>query len=120
MTVSILGVEYTVAYVNYDDDEYFKANDAGSYCDFYMKQLVVCMPETLPCNASDKDNKISMGKVRKESLRHEIVHAFLYESGLNECSHCTTVGWARNEEMIDFVAIQGPKIYKVWQDAEAI
>ena len=41
----------------------------------------------------------------KKNLRHEIVHAFLFESGLAENSE-----WAYNEEMVDWIAKQGPKI----------
>jgi len=28
--------------------------------------------------------------------------------------------WARNEEMIDWFALQGPKILKAWQEAGAL
>lgn len=46
---------------------------------------------------------------------NEIVHAFLLESGLDENSE-----WARNEELVDWIAIQGPKIWKAWQEADAV
>ena len=46
-------------------------------------------------------------------MRHEILHAFLYESGLRENS-CTSFAWAENEEMIDWFAIQFPKILKIY------
>jgi hypothetical protein len=44
-------------------------------------------------------------KYWKKVLRHELVHAFIYESGLDTCC-----GWARNEEMTDWIATQFPKI----------
>ena len=47
--------------------------------------------------------------------RHEIIHAFLLESGLAECSD-----WAQNEEMVDWLARMGPKINTAWQAAGAI
>ena len=28
--------------------------------------------------------------------------------------------WAKNEEMVDWFALQGPKIYKAWQEVGAI
>lgn len=40
---------------------------------------------------------------------------FLFESGLGD--NCK---WARNEEMVDFFAIQFPKIVKVMQDAKCL
>ncbi len=51
-------------------------------------------------------------KIQEETLRHEIVHAFLYESGLNNSSD-----WARNEEIVDWIAVQGLKIVKAWKEA---
>lgn len=55
----------------------------------------------------------------KEVLRHEIAHAFFYESGLWDSSNGTTA-WATNEEMIDWIAIQGLKLYTAWEEAEAV
>lgn len=41
----------------------------------------------------------------ERNLLHELIHAFLRESGLD----CNS-DWARNEEIIDWFAIQIPKI----------
>lgn len=49
-----------------------------------------------------------------QTIRHEVIHAFLYESGLDVCSN-KDEAWARNEEMIDWVALQFPKINKVFK-----
>ena len=51
--------------------------------------------------------------------RHEIVHAFLLESGLAECSGDTDC-WAQNEAMVDWFARQGQKIYAAWLEAGAL
>lgn len=51
----------------------------------------------------------------KSVIRHEVVHAFLYESGLDSCSERFDEGWAVNEEMVDWIAIQFPKICKVFE-----
>ena len=51
----------------------------------------------------------------QKNHRHEIVHAFLFESGLAENSE-----WAQNEEMVDWIAKQGPKLIKAWQEAGAL
>ena len=48
----------------------------------------------------------------RKVLRHEIIHAFLNESGLRENSE-----WAYNEEMIDWLAIMIPKINKCFEDS---
>ena len=48
-------------------------------------------------------------------LRHEIIHAFLFESGL-ECNSLKTYNWAENEEMVDWFAIQSPKIFILYKE----
>lgn len=55
----------------------------------------------------------------KKVLRHEIVHAFFFESGLHECSG-QAEAWASNETMVDWIARQGPKIYKAWEEVGAL
>ena len=57
--------------------------------------------------------------VQKSVLRHEIMHAFLYESGLDGQS-CNTDCWANNEEMIDWFALQSKKIFKAFKKAGAL
>lgn len=57
---------------------------------------------------------------QKETLRHEIVHAFFDESGLADSSSTVDGAWTKNEEMVDWIAIQGPKIYKAWKEAESV
>jgi hypothetical protein len=42
-----------------------------------------------------------------------VIHAYLSESGLNSSSNGVDC-WARNEEMVDWFAIQMPKIVKTF------
>ncbi len=51
---------------------------------------------------------------RKKTLRHEIMHAFLNESGLSDSSNRFDGAWAKNEEMVDWLAIQAPKIFSTF------
>ena len=53
---------------------------------------------------SDVDAKGNLEDFKKSVKRHELIHAFLYESGLDSCS------WAYNEEIVDWLAIQWHKI----------
>lgn len=43
-------------------------------------------------------------------VRHEILHAFFFESGLSE--------YARDEKIIDFLAYQIPKIVDIYKNLE--
>lgn len=60
-------------------------------------------------------NILGLDWYTRKVKRHEILHAFAAESGLNECSD-----WARNEEMIDWIAYQGLKVIEAWKAAGAI
>ena len=51
----------------------------------------------------------------RKNHRHEIIHAFLCESGLAENST-----WAQEEEMVDWFAKQAPKLIKAWKEAGAL
>lgn len=86
---------------------------------FYSKSIAICKMKSHP-DFDNSDDEITIAKLEKETLRHELIHAYLYESGLNESAYSSSESWARNEEMIDFFAIQGPKIMKTWQDANCL
>ena len=51
-------------------------------------------------------------------LRHEIVHAFMFESGLAENWEHKNIG--QEETVVDWFAIQGLKIYNAWKQADCI
>ena len=108
--VNVLGAQYEIQYLTSKDDERLEKVDG--YCDFYSKLIVVCNEE----NGNIHDYKTYFRKV----LRHEIVHAFLYESGLAQNSSYSEGAWACNEETVDWIAIQGEKIYKAWEEAGAL
>ena len=110
MKVSILGTEYAIEYRSSKEDKILE--DSDGYTDLYSKLIVV---------VNDEDGNIKdYNAYRKKVLRHEIVHAFLYESGLAHNSIQVESAWAMNEEMVDFFAIQGEKIYKAWQEVNAL
>lgn len=116
--VGVLGVSYTVHYTDYEDDEYIRREGVSGYCDFVERKIVVVNDATIPLHVdcSEKANR----SYEKETLRHEIIHAFLFQSGLDASALPSSGSWARNEEMIDWFAMQGPKIVKAWQDADAL
>ena len=47
-------------------------------------------------------------------IRHEIVHAMLYESGLWESTK-----WACNEEIVDWIAMQFPKLNDIFTEMQS-
>ena len=106
MRINILGTDYLVKELPEGEDR--RLEECTGYCDQYTKTIVVNNCETL------KDDVMAVGNIeefKKRVLRHEIIHAFLCESGLQTCSE-----WAENEEMVDWFATQFSKIEKVFQE----
>lgn len=118
MTVNVLGTEYVICHADYEDDPSFEQENLSAYCLFPEKQIVIGNLKTFPAYKNDSSHLIE--KTEKLSLRHEIVHAFLYESGLNDSANSNCGAWARNEEMVDWFALQGLKLYEAWKQANAI
>lgn len=116
VTVNILGTEYKVAIKPYSEDEAF--NCSIGYCDGYTKEIVVCDLSTHP--EYKKDPVETREACEKVTLRHEIVHAFLNESGLMSSACEVSGAWCKNEEMVDWIALQGEKIYKAWSEVGAL
>lgn len=114
-TVSILGVTYTIAVKKYDEDEAFPRRSIDGYCDSWTKQIVVCDMSTY--KGWEHEPPETAAAAQKETLRHEIVHAFFSESGLADSSSIVEGAWAKNEELVDWIALQGPKLYAAWQEA---
>lgn len=108
--ISILGTKYIVEYHSEKDDKTLK--DCDGYTDMYSKLIVI--------NNSENGNIKNYDAYRKKVLRHEIIHAVLYESSLAHNSIQIDGSWAMNEEMVDFFAIQGEKIYKTWRETGAL
>lgn len=118
MKINVLGTEYEIVKKEYSADPFFKEKSFDAYCSEYTKQIVQCDMRTYP--GWENKTTAAIAACEKESLRHEIVHAFLNESGLSFSSSAIDGPWAKHEEMVDWIAWQGPKIYKAWQAAGAV
>lgn len=115
-TVNILGEEYKILVDKFDTPE-LKGKNRSGYCAFYAKEIHIADLDTDP-DCKDESEKVKE-RLKKEILRHEILHAFLRESGLQQ-NTAETYAWAMNEEMIDWFAVQHPKIQKAFEEAGAI
>lgn len=103
--IIILGTEYLM----FIDSEDVPASCDGT-CDPSTKVIKIAKM------AQEPDSLQDMAERRKCVMRHEILHAFLFESGLWAETQSPSA-WAMNEEAIDWMAIQAPKIFKVYQEA---
>lgn len=75
MTVNILGTEYEIIEAAAAEDAMLEKCDG--YCDKTVKTIVISK------KAKDCDLK-DFSVYQKKVMRHEIIHAFLFESGLSE------------------------------------
>lgn len=105
-TINILGTTYTIDYDTEVNDSYLK--DCDGYCNSVSKKIIINDFKNDPYRIGEATED-EWQEVVKRVLRHEIIHAFLNESGLEDNSD-----WARNEEMVDYFALQFYKIKKVF------
>lgn len=102
--VYILGTVYTI-YTTVEESEKPAMKEADGITDFTTKEIFIAK--------FDYDDPMSLQKLEhyeKRAIRHEIVHAVLFESGLDGNSK-----WARDEEIVDWIAIQFPKLLDVFK-----
>ena len=99
LLVDIMGTQWKVIFKTKEED--VKLVECDGYCDNSIKTIVI---EWLKWDGMNYNN---MADYIAKIVRHEMVHAMLFECGLDSC---TAKDWARNEEMIDWIAIQLPKM----------
>ena len=116
--VNVLGTEYSIEYKDYDDDPAFAKLGIDGYCEQGTHKIVICDLHTFPGWEDETDEFIESNM--KHTLRHEVNHCAMHESGLQERCNTYNGPWSRNESMIDWWAIQGPKVYKMWEEAGAL
>lgn len=108
-TVHILGTEYKILII--EEGDYRFDRDADGWMDPQVKEILIY---------NYKQDAISVKDLvayQKKVIRHEIIHAFLYESGLWQNAYGSKC-WAQNEEMVDWMAIQFPKIQSAYKEAD--
>lgn len=102
--VNILGTSYTVKSESEVNNP--KLKECDGYCDDTLKLCVVAdfVPDTM--------SKGNLEEYQKKVIRHEIIHAFLFESGMAEMS--------ADESFVDWIAYQFPKLHQAFQEAECV
>ena len=108
--VNILGSEWNVKFGS--EKEYPNLTNVDGYTDLSIREIVV---DGMKALQGQIGTKADLESYQKQVVRHEIIHAFLLESGLDSNSNSAD-SWAMNEEMVDWLAIQSPKIFKVFNE----
>lgn len=112
-TVDILGSKWTIKYV--DDDPAFE--QAEGFTNDAAREITIE-------NVKISDDPLSYDMQsqyinQKRVLRHELIHAYLYESGLGDSSSDCDA-WAVNEEMVDWFARNIPKMIVTFKELKCL
>ena len=100
MELNILGQTYNFKLTTGREDDAMLDNDKLlGECRFYEKEIVVY-------------RDLRQKEFQKQLIRHEIIHAFLHESGLED--------YKNNEYLVNYIAMQFPKMLKVFKEAKGI
>ena len=102
MVINILGTLYSISELAREEDK--ELSDCNGYCDHTTKNIVIVR--------KPDDSTLGNWEVyRKKLLRHEIIHAFLFESGLHE-----NFDW-HDETVVDWIAALFPKMQMAFGEA---
>ena len=100
--INILGTTYTISKSNAKKDS--NLVKADGYIDTSTKKIILADLESETNEYSSLDNiQLYADKV----LRHELTHAFLFESGL-AC-------YGSDEKIVDWIAVQYTKLKEVFE-----
>jgi hypothetical protein len=106
--VTILGSKWSVIFATSKEDPFLETRDG--YCDKTSRRIVIC----------DKEPDCELDRFfvhQNKVLRHEIIHAFLFESGLAECFEHQP---GHDETYLDWFAIQFPKMLDVFRELNCL
>lgn len=102
--INILGTKYLLSTSDRGKDPFL--NECDGYCDKTSKKIVV--------SEKSDDNELECFEAyQRKVMRHEIIHAFLFESGLHENF---THDAGHDETYVDWIAVQFPKMQKVFEE----
>lgn len=105
-TFNVLGTEWTLIVGNAEKFPVLEENDGVTDC----TTKIILINDMV--NYNEVDTKGNLCAYRRTILTHELIHAFLEESGLSY-NTSTICHWALNDEMVDWFAIQFSKIQAV-------
>lgn len=111
--MNILGTEYSIKFGS--ETDYPSLEGIDGYCDSSTKEIVVDDMKKTEGTIGAKGN---LAEHQKVCIRHEIIHAFMEESGLSGNFEHKTIGI--EETTVDWFAIQSPKIFRVFSELDVL
>ena len=115
-SVDVLGVKYKIEVRKVEDDTRLSDDEGREAYTNAFKKLIVLSDYSDESQYPYTSKDIIFRNERyKHVLKHEIVHAFIYECGLGCSSDQRKAPLFYDEQTVDWIAIQGPKLYKIWE-----
>lgn len=102
--INILGTEY-----RFEHDDSIKEQGFDGLCKTYEKEITVRSAEDMLESSDPPDAKQER---YAETLRHEIVHAFFFEAGLDV--------YCDDEVLVTWISKQFPKLFDAFVEVDAI
>ena len=96
-TVNILGQDYIIRFTNRRDEKILEHADGE--CRWFSKEIII-------------DNELNDIVYTKHVIKHEIIHAFLAESGLKK--------YREDEDIVDWIAWNFDKIEKIFKEVSNV
>lgn len=103
MTVNILGTEYEILIQNDNP----KMKDSDGFCEWVAKKIIIT-----DSYRNDEDVLENIDEYIHKVIRHEAFHALFAEMGIKR--------WMQDEELVDMLAMQYPKIRKIMDECDAL
>ncbi len=110
--VSVLGTTYRI-YLDVPESEDEILKTCSGYCDKTVHLIAIA-------EKPEDANLFEWQEYTKQVMRHEIIHAFLFESGLGGDSVWHVEGQEHPEQTVDWMARQFPKMLKAFQETGAL
>lgn len=108
--VNVLGTIWTIDVKKQDEDKILQSVEG--YADRTTRRIVIC-------DASNDTDYGDYDAFQRKVLRHEIIHAFMFESGLGECATYERQSADHPEMMVDWFAVQFDKLEEAFIDSGA-
>ena len=104
--ITVLGQEYKLLKGN--ENQYPVLKDANGYVDLYAKKIIIDETFATPeSNFKSERPDLALNHI----YRHEIIHAFFSESGINY-----NLSNDEEESLVDWIALQFPKMKRAFEE----
>lgn len=108
-SVIVAGVPYSIQLVPEGTYPIIGNDSNEGICDYTVKEILV---HDATMEAREGDDMKNLEFITNNTVKHELVHAFLFETGNSD--------YAADEKLVELIALSIEKLHKLCADADAI